>query len=189
MGYTVHQVAEITGLSPHTLRYYDRQGIMPFLKKGANGAREFSDYDLQWIQVIECMKVSGFTLAEMRDYADLVRQGDATLEDRLAMFEEHRERTKRAIRELEASLDGIEYKCWYYRIAVEAGTERVHLTGEGYDQALCYRRFKEWEEHQLGHRSELWTLFPEPKAAPEAEAEPKLELESETTAAESVSHA
>lgn len=164
MGYTVNQVAALTGLSPHTLRYYDRQGVMPFLKRGASGAREFDDRDLQWIQVIKCMKVSGFTLAEMRDYADLVKRGDETLEDRLAVFEEHRERTERAIRELELSLDGLNYKCWYYRTAVEAGTERIHLTEEGYDQALCYSRFKEWEEGQLGRPSELRTLFPNPGA-------------------------
>ena len=63
----------------------------------------------------------------------------------------------------------------------------MHLTEEGYDQALCYRRFKEWEEHKLGHRSELWTLFPESEA--ESEAEPELEREPETAATENASHA
>lgn len=67
----------------------------------------------------------------------------------------------------------------------------MHLTEEGYDQALCYRRFKEWEEHKLGHRSELWTLFPESEAESEveSESEPELEREPETAATENASHA
>lgn len=159
MSYSVGEVAKITGLSPHTLRYYDKQGLMPFLQKDENGVRNFRKLDIQWLQVIECMKVSGFSIAEMRHYADLVRRGDETLGERLEFFEERRQRTRDKIKELELSLDALNYKCWYYQQAVEAGTERVHFTREGYDQSLCYSRFKEWEDGHLDNPSEIRNLF------------------------------
>ena len=170
--YSIGQVARMTGFSVSALRYYDERGVMPFLKKDKGGNRVFRVVDLQWLQVIDCMKVSGFSLGEMREYADLVRQGDATLQQRLALFEEHRERTLRKIEELQASLDGLNYKCWYYREAVQAGTESVHFTESGYDQAVCYRRFKEWEEDNLDEPSRIWTLFGERGLAGDAEPTP-----------------
>lgn len=161
MDYSIGEAAALTGLSAHTLRYYDRQGIMPFLRKDEQGNRIFGKHDLQWLTVIECMKISGFTIAEMREYAELVRQGDTTLKQRLALFEEHRQRTLKKIEELQTSLDGLNYKCWYYETAAAAGTERVHFTDDGYDQAVCYGRFKQWEAEHLDEPSRLWTLFPQ----------------------------
>lgn len=170
MGCTVHEAARLTGISEHTLRYYDRQGVMPFLERDAAGNRVFTDADFQWLQVVRCMKLSGFTLAEMRDYAGLVRRGDETLAERLRVFEEHRERALEALEQLRAGLDGLEYKCWYYRVALEAGTEDVHDDGDGVNLARCYSRFKEWEKTQLGHASAIHGIFsdeaPHPEAAP-----------------------
>lgn len=150
MGYTVQDVADITGISTHTLRYYDREGIMPFLKREEHGNRIFEKSDLQWPQVVKCMKISGFTLADMRAYADLVKQGDESLAERLELFEKHREKTLEQIADLQAALDAIDYKCWYYRTSLEAGTESVHFVEDGYDQALCYQEFKSWAERELG---------------------------------------
>lgn len=149
MGYTVQDVSDITGISTHTLRYYDREGIMPFLKRDEHGNRVFEKSDLQWLQVVKCMKISGFTLADMRKYADLVRQGDESLAERLKLFEEHREKTLQQIADLQTALEAINYKCWYYRTSVEAGTESIHFVEDGYDQALCYQEFKTWSERRL----------------------------------------
>lgn len=157
--YTIGQAAKMTGFPVPTLRYYDERGIMPFLGKDERGNRVFRTRDLQWLQVVSCMKVSGFSLAEMQEYANLVRQGDSTLEMRLALFQEHRARTLEQIEKLRISLDGLNYKCWYYQTAVESGTEAVHFIENGYDQALCYRRFKDWEGQNLDEPSRIQTLF------------------------------
>lgn len=148
MSYTVQEVAEITGMSPHTIRYYDRKGLMPCLKKDEHGNRIFEKSDLQWIDVLRCVKISCFTISEMHEYADLVRRGDSTLEDRLQMFENKRQHALEALAKIQRSLDHIEYKCWYYQKAIEAGTEKIHFTEDGYDQPLCFQRYREWKEHQ-----------------------------------------
>ena len=187
MRYRIGQFAHMTGLSPHTLRYYDSQGLLPFLEKDEKGNRSFGERDLSWIQVLECRKVSGFTLSEMKEYADLVQQGDATLEQRLALFEGHRERAREKIEELQLSLDALNYKCWYYRTAVEAGTEQV-LLGEGeYDQVACYRAFKQWESERTDQPDKPPTLYPydeEPPQADEAKegaaSNPRIETHGET---------
>lgn len=161
MSYTIGEVSEITGIPANTLRYYDRRGIMPYLKKNEHGDRIFEDIDLQWLWAVKCMKVSGFSIEEMREYVKLHVRGDESLEARRAMFEEKREETLAEIERLRRSLDALNYKCWYYDQAIGAGTERVHLEDGTYDMAMCYRRFKEWEKSQLGHESEVFSLFEE----------------------------
>lgn len=73
--------------------------------------------------------------------------------------------------ELQAALDVINCKCWYYQTAVEAGTEQVHLTDGNYDQALCYSQFKTWEEEELGKSSRHSEAFGQPWLIPPDEEE------------------
>lgn len=152
---TIQEASDITGISVHTLRYYDRQGIMPFLTKDEHGNRVFTEADMQWIYVVKCMKVTGFTLREMREYADLVRAGDSTLQERLEIFQRRREKVQREIERLQCSLDGLNYKCWYYEKAVEAGTEKVHAA-DGYNMAPCYSKIEEWEQKVNKHPMKMW---------------------------------
>lgn len=166
MSYTIQEVSEITGLSAHTLRYYDREGVMPFLRRDKQGNRIFEKRDLQWLQVVRCMKIAGFTLADMREYANMVKQGDESLPARLALFDQRRGEVLRKMEELQAALDAINYKCWYYQTAVEAGTEQVHLTNGNYDQALCYSQFKTWEKQEPGKPSQQFEIFGKPWLVP-----------------------
>ena len=59
MNYSISEVSKITGLTTHTLRYYDKEGLLPYVRKLKNGIREFSDDDLNWIKIIECLKSTG----------------------------------------------------------------------------------------------------------------------------------
>ena len=86
MSYSIGQVAEKTGLTSYTLRYYDREGLMPFVHRSPAGRREFTDDDLDFIDLITCLKATGMQLAEIRKFVELAMQGDATLETRLAIF-------------------------------------------------------------------------------------------------------
>ena len=80
MGYSIGQVAEKMGLTAHTLRYYEKEGLLPFVKKTGSGLRIFSDEDIGWLQMIECLKGTGMPLKGIKQYIDWYIEGDATLE-------------------------------------------------------------------------------------------------------------
>ena len=82
----VIQVAKKLGLTAHTLRYYDKEGLLPFVRKGSSGARVFEDEDVDWLIIIECLKGTGMQLKDIKKYMDLCQQGDATVGERLELF-------------------------------------------------------------------------------------------------------
>ncbi len=96
MNYTIKKVSEMTGLSIPTIRYYDKEGLLPDLQRKESGYRVFSDRDLEAIDLIECFKESGLTIREIRHFMSLVRQGDVTLEKRLAIYQTHIARLRRS---------------------------------------------------------------------------------------------
>lgn len=138
MSYTIQQVANMTGIPATTLRYYDKEGLLPFLERRSSGYREFSDIDLASLQIVQCLKATGMSVAEMKQFSDWVRGGDATLKERLDMFMRRKEAVERQIEELQRSLAVINYKCDYYSRAVEAGTEKDML---GKDKLPYYEEF------------------------------------------------
>lgn len=138
MSYTIQQVANMTGIPATTLRYYDKEGLLPFLERRSSGYREFSDIDLASLQIVQCLKATGMSVAEMKQFSDWVRGGDATLKERLDMFLHRKEAVERQIEELQRSLAVINYKCDYYSRAVEAGTEKDML---GKDKLPYYEEF------------------------------------------------
>lgn len=138
MSYTIQQVANMTGIPATTLRYYDKEGLLPFLERRSSGYREFSDIDLASLQIVQCLKATGMSVAEMKQFSDWVRGGDATLNERLDMFLCRKEAVERQIEELQRSLAVINYKCDYYSRAVEAGTEKDML---GKDKLPYYEEF------------------------------------------------
>lgn len=129
MGYTVSEVAEMTGISAHTLRYYDKQGLLPFVDRNKVGNRDFKDSDFEWLGVITCLKKSGMSVKKIREYIEWCMEGDTTLHERLDVFENHKQAVIDKIAELEMYLDKIDYKIWYYKTAIESGTVAVH-TGD-----------------------------------------------------------
>jgi len=138
MPYTIQQVARMTGIPSSTLRYYDKEGLLPFLGRSAAGYRMFSDLDLAMLQVLQCLKKTGMPVSDMKRFTEWVRQGDATLRQRHEMFIGRREAVERQIAELQKALAVIDHKCEYYRKAVKAGTEK-HLRGK--DKLPCADEF------------------------------------------------
>jgi DNA-binding transcriptional MerR regulator len=126
LGYTIGQVAERTGLTAHTLRFYDKQGLLPFVDRNKIGNRDFKESDLEWITVITCLKNSGMPVKKIRQYIDWSMEGDVTLNKRLDVFETHKKVVEDKIAELERYLQKIEYKVWYYKTAIASGTTAVH---------------------------------------------------------------
>lgn len=123
MVYTVSEMAKILHVAPSTLRYYDREGLLPFVERSPSGTRVFTETDLRWLKMIACLKSAGMPLRDIRRYIEMAMQGDETLEARLKMFHEQRQRLIEQMDELQRTLDVVEYKCWHYETAAQAGGE------------------------------------------------------------------
>lgn len=126
MSYTISQVAKKMGVTVPTLRYYDKEGLLPFVDKKPNGTRVFKDEDFEKLAIITCMKNSGVPIKEIKKYMDLCTEGDSTLQERLEIFIERKEAVQKQIEELNKVMETINRKIWYYETAIEAGTEAVH---------------------------------------------------------------
>ena len=80
MLYTVGEMAKRLGIAPSTLRYYDQEGLLPFVERSSSGMRMFKDSDYEWLQVIECLKKTGMQLKDIREFIEMAMQGDETIE-------------------------------------------------------------------------------------------------------------
>lgn len=128
MAYTISEVSELMDISIYTLRYYDKEGLLPNLDRSLGGSRLFSEEDLGWLGMIKCLKASGLPLKDIKTFLELYQGGDPTLPQRFELFKERRAVVMNQIKELEKILETIDYKYWYYETAIEAGTEDVHKT-------------------------------------------------------------
>jgi len=126
MYYTVSEVAKIVNLSPHTLRFYAKEGLLPFVERNGNGVRMFKDEDISRLKIIECLKKTGMPIKDIKTFIDWVMEGDATIDQRLEMFKQRKEVVEKQISELRETLKLLEYKCWFYETAKQAGTCEVH---------------------------------------------------------------
>ena len=126
MTYTIKQVADKMGISVPTLRYYDKEGLLPFIEKKENGTRIFKESDLRTLEIISCMKASGMPIKDIKRYMDMCLEGDNTLEDRLDIFLKRKDVVKEQMEELNKIMSVIEHKISYYEKAIQAGTEEVH---------------------------------------------------------------
>jgi DNA-binding transcriptional MerR regulator len=111
---SIQQVAHETGLSAHTLRYYERIGLISPVDRAPNGHRRYSADDVGWIIFLTRLRTTGMPISQMQQYAELQRKGDSTLPQRLELLKAHRHTVKEHIRELEEYLAVIEHKITYY---------------------------------------------------------------------------
>ena len=124
--YTIREVSEMFHIPATTLRYYDKEGLLPYVGRKESGYREFSESDVQMLRVIECLKKSGMSIKEIKQFADWVQMGDDSLKERLEMFQNRKRAVEQQMEDLKKTMELIEYKCWYYETALAAGTEDVH---------------------------------------------------------------
>lgn len=124
MLYTVGEMAKVLGMPASTLRYYDKEGILPCVERSNGGMRMFTDKDYEWLKVVECLKKSGLSIKEIKAYAEMVDRGDDSLQERLALFQSRQDLVKKQIADLQEILDFLEFKCWYYEQAIKEGTDK-----------------------------------------------------------------
>ena len=122
MVYTVGEAAKRLGVSPSTLRYYDKEGLLPFVERSSGGIRMFQEKDFEWLQVIECMKKAGMSIKDIRAYIEMALQGDSTIEALLELFRRQQKVVEQQMIELQHTMEMLRYKCWYYETAKAAGT-------------------------------------------------------------------
>ena len=128
MLYTVGEMARKLNVAPSTLRYYDKEGLLPFVERSGGGIRMFKDSDFEWLSIIECLKQTGMPLREIRDFIDWCMEGDTTIGKRKALIEKQRQAVLEQIRSLQDTLAMLDFKKWYYEVAEQAGTCRIHDT-------------------------------------------------------------
>jgi len=125
MIYTVGEMAKKIGVAPSTLRYYDKEGLLPFVERSGGGIRIFKEADYEWLKVIECLKKTGMPLKDIKTFIEMAMQGDETIDERLELIRKQRDEVGRQIAELQETMDTLNFKCWYYETAKSAGTTAV----------------------------------------------------------------
>ncbi|MEV7523352.1 MerR family transcriptional regulator [Streptomyces sp. NPDC091371] len=112
--YTISEVEARTGLTQHTLRWYERIGLMPHVDRSHSGQRRFSDEDLRWLSFVGKLRATGMSVADMVRYAELVREGDHTFDERRALLERTRSEVRARLTELTDALAVLDYKIGIY---------------------------------------------------------------------------
>ena len=120
--YSIGQVAEMFGLPISTLRYYDKQGLFPNMER-VSGIRKFSEAEIEALRVIECLKKAGMEIKDIRQFMDWCVEGPATYPQRKAMFEAQRVHMEAELEHMNRTLDMLKFKCWYYKQAMQDGSE------------------------------------------------------------------
>lgn len=107
---TIQEAAQRSGLSAHTLRYYERIGLIHSVGRNGSGHRDYAEEDLQWLLFLTRLRTTGMPIAEMCRYAELRRQGERTAGERRKLLERHRDRVRSKIAELAEDLEILDHK-------------------------------------------------------------------------------
>lgn len=124
MSYTISEAAEKVGIPPTTIRYYDKEGLLPDIKR-RNGIRVFEDIDLRLMGLLTCLKDTGMPIKRIREYVELTKKGDASLQERYEIIKAQRQFVMDQIEQLQFYLEELDFKDWYYNKALAAGTASV----------------------------------------------------------------
>jgi DNA-binding transcriptional MerR regulator len=123
--YSPGQVAEQTGFSLDTLRYYERIGLLDDIARNSGGQRVFTEEDVAWLRILRCLRDTGMPIQRMVRYAELARGGDETVAERLEVLREHDEDIDEKIKHLRVEQEHIRAKIAYYQRELDVRTETV----------------------------------------------------------------
>ncbi|MER7400918.1 MerR family transcriptional regulator [Streptomyces sp. NPDC000070] len=112
--YTISEVVALTGLTAHTLRWYERIGLMPHIDRSHTGQRRYTNRDLDWLDLVGKLRLTGMPVADMVRYAELVREGDHTYGERFELLKTTREDVLARIDELRGTLAVLDRKISFY---------------------------------------------------------------------------
>ena len=144
--YSIGEISKMFQLPISTLRYYDKEGLFPHLKR-VNGVRQFSESEIETLRVIDCLKKSGLEIKDIKEYMALCFLGNTTLKQRKEIFEKQKEEVLQEMEKLQKVLSMLNYKCWYYDQAIEKNDE-------AYVQALSFNQFPPQIQQYYKHSHE-----------------------------------
>ena len=121
MAYTIGEMSKMLNVSSSTIRYYDKEGLLPFVERTEGGIRVFKEKDYEFLKIIHCLKATGMQIKDIRKFILLVIQGDKTIDASLKLFQNQKNEVEKQIQQLEEALDTIKFKCWYYETAKVVG--------------------------------------------------------------------
>ena len=113
--YTIQEASAEMDVSAHTLRYYEKIGLLPSIRRGQNGRRIYSEEDLGWVYWLKLLRESGMSIQTMKRYVTVTRAGDHTINERCVILEEHRNHLRGRIEKLQVFLEKLEKKVEFYR--------------------------------------------------------------------------
>lgn len=120
--YTIGQISEMFHIPVSTLRYYDKEGLFPAIRRDA-GIRKFTGVEIEQLHLIECLKKSGLEIKDIKQFMKWCSEGSKTYGLRHELFLKRKAAVESEIARLEKTLDMIRYKCWYYEQAMKDGNE------------------------------------------------------------------
>lgn len=144
--YSIGEISKMFQLPISTIRYYDKEGLFPHLKR-VNGVRQFSESEIETLRVIDCLKKSGLEIKDIKEYMSLCSLGNTTLKQRKEIFEKQKEEVLQEMEKLQKVLSMLNYKCWYYDQAIEKNDE-------AYVQALSFNQFPPQIQQYYKHSHE-----------------------------------
>ncbi|NLZ47061.1 MAG: MerR family transcriptional regulator [Clostridiales bacterium] len=115
MEYSIKQVSEMIGLSVFTIRYYDKEGLLPFVKRTSGGIRIFSEKDIEWLHLICCLKNVGMSMENIKEFMDLCISDYDTSEQKRELLLKQREQILSEIEDLKGSLSNLDFKIENYK--------------------------------------------------------------------------
>ncbi len=122
--YSIQEVSKKTGLSAHTLRYYEKEGLISGVERTPGGFRQYTDEDLEALGLICCLKNTGMSLQEITRFVALTHEGEQTLKERGELLREHRENVIARIAEMQKYLDKVTWKLNFFSEKLRAYEER-----------------------------------------------------------------
>lgn len=121
MGMSIKEASEQLGIPAHTIRHYEKEGLIPFLRRDEHGNRIFKSEDVEWIKLMTCFRVTGMPINQLKRIVDLALQGESTLESRKQILEQHKEELNKRQRELDLAFEAVNRKLERYR-EIQNGT-------------------------------------------------------------------
>ena len=112
--YSIQDVSKKTGLTAHTLRYYEKEGLIPSVERSQGGFRQYTDEDLEALGLICCLKNTGMSLQEIARFVSLTHEGDQTLRERVELLREHRESVISRMQEMQKYLEKVTWKLNFF---------------------------------------------------------------------------
>lgn len=118
---TIKEVSETLNITQDTLRYYEKIGLIPSIKRTKGKIRDYQKKDVEWIEHVTCMRKAGLSIKTIIDYYELLKKGDSTIIDRLKLLEKQKKEILEHRKQIDETLKRINYKIERYEIAVKTG--------------------------------------------------------------------